>query len=133
MRELRRVANEEDGRVVVHEIEVSLLRTKLDREAARVAKSVRRTCLASDSRETDCGTGPSPDFRKQLRTTQISDVVCGLEVPVRACALCVNLCREAVGWRLAKREAASWRRCTYNTLRNTLTVEVREKVDVVEV
>ena len=97
MREFRRVANKEDGCVVVHEIEISLFRTKLYRKAARVAKRVRRTCLASDSRETDCRTGLGPDLRKQLRTTQISDIVRGLEVPVRACALCVNLCREAMG------------------------------------
>ena len=133
VRELRRVANEEDGRVVVHEIEISLFCTKLDRKAARVAKSVRRTCLASDSRETDCRTGLGPDLCKQLRTTQISDIVRGLEVPVRARSLCVNLCREAVGQRSVERKAASWRRCTYNTLRNTLTVEVREEINVVEV
>ena len=97
VRELAGVLDEEDRRVVADQVVVAVLGVELQREAARVAKSVRRTCLASDSRETDCGTGPSPDFRKQLRTTQISDVVCGLEVPVRACALCVNLCRGAVG------------------------------------
>lgn len=41
------VADEEDGRVVAHQVPVALLRVELDGETAGVAGRVRGTALAS--------------------------------------------------------------------------------------
>src|ERR1035437_5894909 len=51
--ELERIANEKDRRVVADEVIVALLRIKLDREAARIARRVGRALLARHGREAD--------------------------------------------------------------------------------
>ena len=47
--ELRRIAQEEDGCVVCYQIPVSFIGSELDRETSRVASTVVRTRLATDS------------------------------------------------------------------------------------
>jgi len=90
VRELERVAQEEDRRVVAHHIPVALLGVELDCEAADVAFSVGRAALArhgGEAREQLCLLA---DLGEYLRLGVAGDVVGDGEGPVRARALGVH-------------------------------------------
>src|ERR1700759_166577 len=51
IRKLDRILNEENRDIITHDIPVSFLGIKLDREAANVSRKVGRTLAAGDGRE----------------------------------------------------------------------------------
>ena len=97
--ELRRVADEEDRRVVADHVAVALLGVELQREAARVADGVREALLAGDGREARehrrCACRPA---ERNVGLRELRDVVGHLEEAVRAAALGVD---DALGHALA--------------------------------
>jgi len=110
VRELHRVSEEEDGSVVVNVIPVSFLRSQLDRETTRVTSGIGRSTLPSDSRETSGGADLGSDLREEFGASQVGDVVGNFESSMSSCSLGVN-----------------------DTLGDTLSVEVSEGIDQVEV
>ena len=103
VRELERVAQEEDRRVVAHQIPVALVGVELDRKAANVALSVRRTALARHGRKAHKEVGLLAHLGKDRRARVGRDVVRHRKGAVRARAFGVHA-----------------------PLRNHLAVEVRE-------
>ena len=65
VRELERVAQEEDRRVVADQVPVALLGVELDREAADVALGVGRAALAGHGGEADEEVGLLADLRRR--------------------------------------------------------------------
>jgi len=65
--ELERVADEEDRRVVAHQVVVAVLGVELDGETARVAYGVGRTACAGHGREAREGLGLLADLREEPR------------------------------------------------------------------
>ena len=110
MRELGRITDEEDGSVVEHPIEVTLLSPDLDSETTRVTSGISRSGLTTDSGEADSCTGLGANFFEEAGTGEVTDVVGNLEVTVGTSTLGVD-----------------------DTLWDTLSVEVSEEVNVVEV
>ena len=111
MRELHRVADEEDRRVVADQVVIALVGVELQREAAHVAPGVGAAHLAGDGGEARQHLGGRA-LLEQRRLGVARDVLGRLEHAERAGAL---------GMRLA--------------LRNLLAVEMRhllEEMDVVE-
>lgn len=83
--------DEEHRGVVEYPIPVALVSPELDGKAARVAGSVRGTALAADGGETDSGAGARADLAEERRAREVADVMCDLEVAMRAGALSVDL------------------------------------------
>lgn len=110
VRELGRVANEEDRSVVEYPVPVAFLSPDLDGEPTGIASSVCRSALASDGGETDGQFRLVPNFVEELGTGDVGDIVSHLKVSVGTSALGVH-----------------------HSLRDALTVEVGQKVNVVEV
>lgn len=88
MRELCRVANEEDRRVVENPVPVALLGAQLDREATRVARRVGGTALATDRREASGRLRLVTHFGEQLGARDVGEVIGHFEGAVSAGALC---------------------------------------------
>ena len=130
VRELGGVTDEEHGRVVEHPVEVALLSLDLDRETCPFVLNscpkteskcwrhttgiTRRVCgtgLATDSRETDCQRSCSSwSGSEELGAGEVGDGVGEGECSMGSSALGMD-----------------------DTLWNALTVEVGEKVDVMEI
>jgi len=110
VRELNGIFNEEDWGVVSDHIVVALFGVELNGEATRVARSIGRAELASDSRESEEKRSPLADRVEELGLSKLGNIVSNLEVAVGACALGVN-----------------------DALRDSLSVELGEFVDQVEV
>ena len=64
-RKLGRIAEEEDGSVVVDPVPVALLSVKFDRKAARVSSGIWRTLLATDSGETRNARSSLADYQNR--------------------------------------------------------------------
>jgi len=109
VRELGRVAEEEDGSVVSNDVPVALIGPELDRETTGVTGAIVRARLTPDGGEADCD---------GARLSRLEDV-CQAEVIKRVGSL-VN----TVG---------SGALCMDDTLGDPLTVEVRDEIDQVEV
>jgi len=110
MRELGWVTDEEDGSVVEHPVEIALLSTDLDGETSGVAGGIGRAALATDGGETDGHLGLGSDILEELDCGDIREGVSRLEVTVGSGTLGVD-----------------------DTLGNAFSVEVSEKIDVVEI
>ena len=110
VRELGGISEEEDGRVVRHDVPVALVRLHLDGEAARVPRAVVRAGLAAHRREADGDGARLAFFAEDVGDGEVRERVRALEVAVGAAALGVD---DALG--------------------DPLAVEVREQVDQVEV
>ena len=110
VRELGRVAQEENRGVVKDPVPVALLRADLDRKPARVARGIGRTRLATDGGEAHSDGRTVADLVEDGGAADVGDIVGDLEVTVCAGTLGVN-----------------------DTLGNALAVKVSEEVDVVEV
>lgn len=110
VRELGWVAQEEDGRVVVHKVQVAFLGVQLDGETTGVSGSIGGARLTSDGRETSNQLGLLADGVQERRATDVGDVVGDLEVAERAGTLGVD-----------------------HSLGDSLSVEVGKRVDQVEV
>src|ERR1035437_9246026 len=80
--ELERIANEKDRRVVADEVIVALLRIKLDREAARIARRVGRALLARHGREADEELGAFARGLEKFRLGPLRYVRSDLEITV---------------------------------------------------
>ena len=90
VRELHRVADEEDRGVVADQVVVALGRVELQRETARVAPGVRGALLAGDRREAGQHVGPDAGLEQRgLRVPR--DVLGGLELAEGARALRVHV------------------------------------------
>jgi len=109
VRELHRVAEEEDGSVVVNLVPVSVLGTKLDGETTRVTGGIGRSTLTSNSRESS-GADLGTDFGEELGAGEVRDVVSNFEGTVSSSSLSVN-----------------------DTFGNTFAIKVCESIDQVEV
>ena len=110
VRELERVADEEDRRVVAHEIPVALVRVELDREAADIALRVRRAEFARHRGEARQYGRALVEFGEEAGARVPRDVMGHGEGTVRAPSLRV-----------------------YDPLRNPLPVLVRQLLDEVVV
>ena len=109
VRELHRVPDEEDRRVVADQIPVAFGGVELERESARIADGVGRAGLAGHGGETREHLGLHTGL-EQRRLGELADVLGGLEVTERAATLGVH-----------------------DPLRHPLAVEVGHLVDEVEV
>ena len=69
------ISSEEDGSVVTDHIPVALFRVKLDREASRVASSVGRPLLTSNSGEASGALGLLADLAEKISRADVGDVV----------------------------------------------------------
>ena len=96
--ELRRVAHEEDRRVVTDQIEVPLFGIELHREPARVANGVGIALLAGHVREADEHRRALADLREEVRFRELGHVLGDFEEAVRAATLGVH---DALGHTLA--------------------------------
>ena len=74
-RELRRVAEEEDGCVVVNPIPIALISIELDRETSRVTSSVWRTLLTTDGGETGDQGGLLADLAEHVDGSKMADIM----------------------------------------------------------
>ena len=110
VRELRGVAEEEDGSVVGNHVPVALISPELDTEATRVAGQVRSTTLTADGREADTD---------GALLALGGEHVCHAEVIER-----IGCPVETVGTTTLGVD---------DTLGNTLAVEVRKQIDQVVV
>lgn len=110
VRELGRVAQEEDGSVVGNHVPVTFISPELDTETARVAGQVRSSALTADGRETNTDGA--------LLVLGGEDV-CHAEVVKRVGCLVETVGSTTLG--------------VNDTLGNTLAVEVRKQVDQVMV
>lgn len=90
VRELGRVSDEEDGRVVLDEVPVALFGAELDGEAARVAGVVMGAALAADGREADGNGAFFALGGEDVCEAEVVEGVRGAEVAVGAAALCVD-------------------------------------------
>lgn len=109
VRELGRVPQKEDGCVVGDQIPVTILGLELYRESTRVSRIVTGTTLSSDGRESDCQ-GTLGTLFKHGGETEVFESVCTLPDTMSTSSLGVN-----------------------DSLRNSLSVEMGEKVDQVEI
>ena len=103
VRELDRVADEEDLEVVADEVPVAVDRLELDREAARVARRLGRVLGADHGREADEDGRAHAGLRQHLgagvfRGRLVADLAVGLEIAVRGGAAGVD---DALGDALA--------------------------------
>src|SRR5690606_16501362 len=90
VRELERVAKEEDRSVVTDEVPVAVFGVELDRETADVALGVGRATLSGDGRESSEQVGLLTDFREDLRVRVLGDVGRDRERAVRTGPLRVH-------------------------------------------
>ena len=81
--ELDRILDEEDRDVVADQVPVAFLGVELDREAAHVAREVRRALAAGDGREADEDLGLLALALEQVGAGDIGQQLVGLEVAVR--------------------------------------------------
>lgn len=91
VRELSRVAKEEDRGIIEDPVPVPFVRSKLDSEATGIASTIRRAGLAANSGETN----GSPNFlanlsEKRLRG-DIAEVVSNLEIAMSTGSFGVDL------------------------------------------
>jgi len=110
VRELCRVAEEEDGRVVEDPVHVALARLQLDGEASWVTGGVGGAGLATDGRESD---------GDRAFEALVGEAVCEADVLERLCALENTVGSGSLG--------------VDDTLRDALSIKVREEIDKVEV
>jgi len=107
--ELGWVTKEEDWSVVEDPVEVTFLSSHLDRESTRITSSVWRSRFPTNSRETH-GQRSLLSWGEELCAREVGNVMSGLEDTMSSSSLCV-----------------------YDSFWNSLSVEVSEKVNVVEV
>nr|GEU28579.1 hypothetical protein [Tanacetum cinerariifolium] len=88
--ELERIAEEEHGRVVAHDVPVALLGIELDGEAADVAFGIGRAALAGHGGKAHEDVGLLAHFRKQRGARVLGDVVGHRKGAVGARALGVH-------------------------------------------
>lgn len=79
-RELDRVADEENGRVVVNPVPVSLLGVELDRETSGITSRIGRALLTTNSRETGKSLGLLADLVEHVDGGDIANVMGDLEL-----------------------------------------------------
>jgi hypothetical protein len=108
--ELARVAEEEDGGVVEDPVPVTLLSVELAGKSSGVASTVRRALFTSDGGKADECLCLFANSLEHVDDSDITDIVGDLKLAVGACTLGVNY-----------------------SLWDTLTVEVGEDVDEVEI
>lgn len=108
--ELGRITNEEDWGVVVHPVPNTLLCLDLHRETTGITSSVRRSALSTDSAESYCGRSLLANGCEKGVGCDVRQVVCNFKVTVSTSTLGMN-----------------------NTLRDSLSIEVGEEVNVVEI
>ena len=111
VRELARVTDEEDRRVVSDHIVVAVFRVELDGEAARVARGICAALLSAHRGETQKERRALAGGGKELGLRELGDLRVG--------HLEIAMCTGALGM--------------HDTLGNAFTVEVRQFVDQVEV
>ena len=95
--ELGGVANEEDWSIVENPIEITIVGTNFDREAAGVTGSVGRATFSTNGRETDSSTSPVADLLEEGGTSEIGDVMGYFKIAVRAGTLGMNLLEYSSG------------------------------------
>lgn len=110
VRELGRVAQEEDGRVVGDHVPVALIGTELDAEASRITSAVVRTGLATDGGEADSNGAFLVGNAEDIGLAQIFHRLGALEGTMGTTALGVD-----------------------DSLGDPFTVEVGDEIDQVEV
>ena len=159
--EFRRVTEEEDRGVVLHEdaaaevslhfqstcpsdiethvdvVPVTLLGPNLDGEAARVAGRVGRSALATNSRETSSGARLVANFAEEFGAGEVRDVVGDLKYAVSSASLGVDDTLPA-DVKASGSSGDRFRRTAGEPVsppdsRNALAVKVREQVNQVEV
>lgn len=108
--ELGGVTEEEDGGVVEDPVPVTLFSVELDSEATRITRAVRRALLTTDGGEASEQLGLLANALEHVDDGDVANVIGNLELTKGASTLGVN-----------------------NTLWDSLSVEVCEKVDQVEV
>jgi len=91
MRELGRVANEEDRGIVENPVEIAFVGANLDSEAPGVTSSVCGARLTADSRETDGKTSPVANCFEERGTCKIGDVMRHFKIAVGTSTLGMDL------------------------------------------
>jgi len=139
VRELGRVTDEENGCVVKHPVEVALLSLELNGKSTRIAGSVSGTALSTDRGEANGSTGLVTDLVEKGGASEVWDIVGDLEVTVGTGTFCMDdlarkeskVSSKSAVW-CVKETDKKPKRNTYS-LRNPLTVEVSEEVDVMKI
>lgn len=90
IRELDRIADEEDGEVQTAHIVVSFLSVVLNGEAARISDDLRSTAVTSDSRKAAEHGGLLADLVQISRFGVFGDVVGHLEISMSTSATSMN-------------------------------------------
>jgi hypothetical protein len=88
--ELHGVAKEEDGRVVVDMVPVSVLGAELDRETTGVTSGIGGSTLTSDGRETSGRADLGADLCEELGAREVRNVVGDFEGTVSSSSLGVD-------------------------------------------
>lgn len=90
VRELHRIADEEDGGVVAHHIEVTLLRVELHSKATRVTIGIRSASLSSHRAESQEHGSPLADLVQERGLAVLGDVLGNLEEAMGSSPLRMN-------------------------------------------
>jgi hypothetical protein len=91
VRELCGVANEEDGSIVEHPVEIAFVGANLDGKTTRIAGSVRRARLATNGGETNGSAGSVANIFEEGGGTEVGNVVRHFKIAMRASTLSVDL------------------------------------------
>ena len=91
VRELGRIAKEEDRSIVEYPVEIAFISTNLDSKTTGITGSVCRARLATNRGETNSSAGSVADFLEERGTSKVRNVVCHFEVTMCTGALSMNL------------------------------------------
>src|SRR5882757_5915482 len=105
MRELRRISQEENRRIVGHEIPITLVGLELHAEASGIASAVVRAGFATNGGKADCD-GTFCALLEHVCEAEVVECLCSLVDSMSATSLCMH-----------------------DSLGNTLAVEVGEEID----
>jgi hypothetical protein len=98
VRELGRVAKEEDRGIVEDPVPVSFLCSKLDREATGIPSTICRATLASNSGETNGGANLLANLLEEGLGGDIAQVVSDLEVAMGTSSFGVDLVQMSISY-----------------------------------
>jgi hypothetical protein len=110
IRKFDRVSDEEHRGVITNHIPIAFFSVELDSKTTRIALSISRSLLASNSRETSEDRCALANSIKELSFTEISHIVGGFKVAPCTSSLSMNY-----------------------SFRDTFSVEVSDLVDVVKI
>lgn len=130
--EFGRVTDEEDGSVVEHPIPITFLSPELESEPTRVTSGIGRAGFTTDGGDTSSDANLLADALEEGLGGDIAQIMSDLEVTVGTGSLGVDLRERGndVDHLSALDQNIGG---TYNTLWDTLTIEVGKEIDMVEI